>query len=124
MNGLISKVVEICATNNIPYLVYSTWRRGDHGEFQASNGFIRTPLPENLYDDEGRHGSSPELTSGTQRQDTGRNDDSTVGICVPSGMPAKFGQILSGVHERDRVECEAPIFMSVPMEQAARCGIT
>jgi hypothetical protein len=46
MNGLISKVVEICATNNIPYLVYSTWRRGDHGQFQASNGFIRTPLPE------------------------------------------------------------------------------
>jgi hypothetical protein len=46
MNGMISKAVEICATNNIPYLVYSTWRRGDHGQFQASNGFIRTPLPE------------------------------------------------------------------------------
>jgi hypothetical protein len=46
MNGMISKAVEICATNNIPYLVYSTWRRGDHGQFQASTGFIKTPLPE------------------------------------------------------------------------------
>jgi hypothetical protein len=46
MNGLISKVVEICADKNMPYLVYSTWRRGDHGQFQASNGFIRTPVPE------------------------------------------------------------------------------
>jgi hypothetical protein len=46
MNGLISKVVEICAANNMPYLVYSTWRRGDHGQFQASNGFVRTPVPE------------------------------------------------------------------------------
>jgi hypothetical protein len=43
---MISKAVEICATNNIPHLVYSTWRRRDHRQFQASNGFIRTPLPE------------------------------------------------------------------------------
>jgi hypothetical protein len=46
MNGMISKVVEICADNNMPFLVYSTWRKGDHGRFQASNGFVRTPVPE------------------------------------------------------------------------------
>jgi hypothetical protein len=46
MNSLISKVVEICSERNIPYLIYSIWRRGDHGLFQASNGFVRTPVPE------------------------------------------------------------------------------
>jgi hypothetical protein len=45
MNSLISKVVEICAERGIPYFVYSIWRRGDHGHFQGSNGFIRTPVP-------------------------------------------------------------------------------
>ncbi len=46
MNGMISKVIEICADKNMPFLVYSTWRKGDHGRFQASNGFVKTPVPE------------------------------------------------------------------------------
>jgi hypothetical protein len=46
MNSLISKVVEICAEKGIPYFVYSIWRKGDHGHFQRSNGFIKTPVPE------------------------------------------------------------------------------
>lgn len=46
MNSLFSKAVEICVKENMPYFVYSIWRRGDHGQFQASNGFIRTPVPE------------------------------------------------------------------------------
>ena len=46
MNGMIAKVVEICATRNIPYLVYTTWRRGDHGNFQKYNGFVKVPVPE------------------------------------------------------------------------------
>lgn len=46
MNSLISKIIEICADRNIPYFVYSYWRRGDHGQFQESNGFIKTAVPE------------------------------------------------------------------------------
>jgi hypothetical protein len=46
MNSLVSKVVEICAEKGIPYFVYSIWRKGDHGHFQKSNGFIRTPVPQ------------------------------------------------------------------------------
>jgi hypothetical protein len=46
MNSLVSKVVEICAERKIPYFIYSIWRRGDHGQFQASVGFLRTPVPE------------------------------------------------------------------------------
>jgi hypothetical protein len=46
MNSLFSKAVEICEKENMPYFAYSIWRRGDHGQFQASNGFIRTPVPE------------------------------------------------------------------------------
>jgi hypothetical protein len=46
MNALISKVVEICAEKKIPYFVYSIWRRGNHGQFQESNGFVKTPVPE------------------------------------------------------------------------------
>jgi hypothetical protein len=46
MNGMIAKVVEICAERNIPYLVYTLWRRGEHGEFQKHNGFVPMPIPE------------------------------------------------------------------------------
>jgi len=46
MNGMVAKVVEICAMRNIPYLTYTTWRRGDHGNFQKYNGFIKIPVPE------------------------------------------------------------------------------
>jgi LEA14-like dessication related protein len=46
MNSLVSKVIEICAEKGISYFVYSIWRRGDHGHFQGSNGFIKTPVPQ------------------------------------------------------------------------------
>jgi hypothetical protein len=46
MNAMIGKVVEICAEKKIPYFTYTVWRRGDHGHFQKSNGFIKIPVPE------------------------------------------------------------------------------
>jgi hypothetical protein len=46
MNGMIAKAVEICAKRKIPYIVYTVWRRGEHGKFQESNGFERIPVPE------------------------------------------------------------------------------
>jgi hypothetical protein len=46
MNGMIAKAVEICASRSIAYLIYTVWRRGDHGEFQQRNGFERIPVPE------------------------------------------------------------------------------
>jgi hypothetical protein len=46
MNGMIAKAVEVCAAQNISYLVYTAWRRGDHGQFQERNGFERFPVPE------------------------------------------------------------------------------
>jgi hypothetical protein len=46
MNGMIAKAVEICAARKIPYIVYTVWRRGEHGKFQESNGFERIPVPE------------------------------------------------------------------------------
>ena len=46
MNGMIAKVVEICAERGIPYFTYTVWRRGDHGKFQESNGFESFPVPE------------------------------------------------------------------------------
>jgi hypothetical protein len=46
MNSLLSKAVEICADRQIPYFVYSTWRQGEHGHFQQSNGFVKVTLPE------------------------------------------------------------------------------
>lgn len=46
MNGMIAKAVQMCAERNIPFLTYTTWRRGDHGRFQESNGFERIPVPE------------------------------------------------------------------------------
>jgi len=46
MNGMIAKAVEICAARRIPYLTYTVWRRGDHGEFQKHNGFQQISVPE------------------------------------------------------------------------------
>jgi hypothetical protein len=46
MNGMIAKVVEICAKRGIPYFTYTVWRRGEHGKFQESNGFEKIPVPE------------------------------------------------------------------------------
>jgi hypothetical protein len=46
MNGMIAKAVEICATREVPYIVYMMWRRAGHGEFQESNGFERIQIPE------------------------------------------------------------------------------
>jgi hypothetical protein len=46
MYGLFSKAVEICAERHIPHIVYSVWRRGEHGSFQQRNGFVKMPVPE------------------------------------------------------------------------------
>lgn len=45
-NGMIAKVVEICAERNIPFFTYTLWRRGDHGKFQESVGFEKFPVPQ------------------------------------------------------------------------------
>src|SRR5262249_14163831 len=45
INGLIAKAVEICAERYVPYLTYTVWRRGNHGDFQRRNGFERIPVP-------------------------------------------------------------------------------
>lgn len=46
MNGMIAKAVEACAQRKIPYIAYTVWRRGEHGQFQESNGFEKIPVPE------------------------------------------------------------------------------
>jgi hypothetical protein len=46
MNGMIAKAVQICAERNIPFLTYTTWRRGDHGAFQQRSGFEKIRVPE------------------------------------------------------------------------------
>ncbi|MSU20355.1 MAG: hypothetical protein EXS30_03055 [Pedosphaera sp.] len=46
MNSMIAKAVEICAKRGIPYITYTVWRRGEHGQFQESNGFEKIPVPE------------------------------------------------------------------------------
>jgi hypothetical protein len=46
MNGMMAKAVEVCAERQIPHLVYTVWRRGEHGKFQESNGFEKIPVPE------------------------------------------------------------------------------
>ena len=46
MNSMIAKAVEICADRKIPYITYTVWRRGDHGKFQESNGFVKLRVPE------------------------------------------------------------------------------
>jgi hypothetical protein len=46
MNGMIAKAVEVCAERKIPYIAYTVWRRGEHGQFQESNGFEKIPVPQ------------------------------------------------------------------------------
>jgi hypothetical protein len=46
MNGMVAKVVEICADRKIPYFTYTLWREGSHGKFQKSVGFEKFPVPE------------------------------------------------------------------------------
>jgi hypothetical protein len=46
MNGMIAKAVQICAERNIPFVTYTVWRRGDHGQFQKRNGFVEIRIPE------------------------------------------------------------------------------
>jgi hypothetical protein len=46
MNGMLAKAVEICADRGIPYITYTVWRRGEHGQFQESNGFEKIRVPE------------------------------------------------------------------------------
>ena len=45
INGLLAKAVEFCAHKRIPYLTYSTWRRGTMGQFQKYNGFQKISVP-------------------------------------------------------------------------------
>lgn len=44
-NALIAKAVEVCAQDNIPYLVYASWVRGSLGNFKKNNGFEKIDLP-------------------------------------------------------------------------------
>jgi len=46
MNGMIAKAVQICTERNLPFLTYTLWRRGDHGEFQKRSGFEKIRVPE------------------------------------------------------------------------------
>jgi hypothetical protein len=44
-NGLIAKAVELCTAASIPYLIYTTWRRGTQAEFLIRHGFQKTSVP-------------------------------------------------------------------------------
>jgi hypothetical protein len=44
-NALIAKSVELCCQNRIPFLTYTTWRRGSHAEFLMRNGFQKITVP-------------------------------------------------------------------------------
>jgi hypothetical protein len=44
-NGLIAKAVESCTAASIPYLTYTTWRRGTQAEFLSRHGFQKTSVP-------------------------------------------------------------------------------
>jgi hypothetical protein len=44
-NSLMAKAVEVCARENVPYLVYLNWGTGSLSEFKRRNGFERTSLP-------------------------------------------------------------------------------
>lgn len=46
MNSMIAKAVEVCADRKIPFITYTTWRRGDQAKFQESNGFVKIRVPE------------------------------------------------------------------------------
>jgi hypothetical protein len=44
-NALIARAVEVCASRQIPYLVYSNWSQGSLGHFKRQNGFHKVDLP-------------------------------------------------------------------------------
>jgi hypothetical protein len=44
-NALLAKAVEVCAREQMPYLVYLNWGSGSLSEFKRRNGFERTSLP-------------------------------------------------------------------------------
>lgn len=44
-NALIAKSVELCCQHGIPFLTYTTWRRGSQAEFLARNGFQKISVP-------------------------------------------------------------------------------
>jgi hypothetical protein len=46
MNGMLAKVVEICAERKVPFVTYCLWRRGGLAQFQKANGFVKFPVPE------------------------------------------------------------------------------
>ena len=44
-NALIAKSVELCCQHRIPFLTYTTWRRGSQAEFLVRNGFQKISVP-------------------------------------------------------------------------------
>lgn len=44
-NALIAKSVEVCCQDGVPYLTYTTWRRGTLAEFLIRHGFEKTSVP-------------------------------------------------------------------------------
>jgi hypothetical protein len=44
-NALLAKAVELCCQDQIPYLTYTTWRRGSQAEFLIRHGFKKTSVP-------------------------------------------------------------------------------
>lgn len=44
-NALITKSVELCCREGIPYLTYTKWRRGTQAEFLIRHGFEKTLVP-------------------------------------------------------------------------------
>jgi hypothetical protein len=44
-NALLAKVIERCAEQGFPYLVYAYWLDDSLGDFKRSNGFQRFSLP-------------------------------------------------------------------------------
>lgn len=44
-NALIAKAVEVCAREQVPYLVYLNWGTGSLAEFKRRNGFQKVELP-------------------------------------------------------------------------------
>jgi hypothetical protein len=44
-NALITKSVELCCQEGLPYLTYTNWRRGTQAEFLIQHGFEKTSVP-------------------------------------------------------------------------------
>ncbi len=62
-NALIAKAVEVCASKNIPYLVYAMWTEGSLGHFKRQNGFQRFNLPRSLHSVDAQGETRPEVGS-------------------------------------------------------------